>query len=674
MTTLCWIKNERIWKQYVQHRVEEIRSLTSKDSWRHCPGELNPADIPSRGLNAKDLSVNSTWWNGPSFLLRPESEWPKPRPTQEGNELAQQEATKNTNEITHSMINTSSDRLAPNIEAIIDIKRFGNQTKLLRVTALVVKFIAKLKNRVRLKKTRESTKEVLTASELNDAETMWIKSVQANSFDKEIRFLTRKKTKDESSITPNYVTQFGLYLDQLGVVRCGGRIGNSTLPSNCKNPILLPSKHQFVTLLIEHTHKYAVLHNGIRDTLTTLRERFWVIRGREAVKKLIRKCVTCLKHEGISYTPQQPTDLPNSRVSDDPPFTHVGLDFAGPIYFDSKVPESDNEQSNKVYICLYTCASTRAVHLELCRSLNVPDFLLAFRRFSSRRGLPATLTSDNAKTFKSSSKEMLKIARSDEVRRYLVDNRITWNFIIERAPWWGGFWERLVRSIKRPLKKVLGRSTLSFEEIRTILVEIETVINLRPITYVYDDADSNSYPLTPSHLIYGRRISSTPNSAHHEIVSTYKSLTRRARHHRNLLQQLTDQWRKEYLTGLREQSKLTKRNNAREISIGDIVLLKKDSTARCKWKLAKVEELIQGADGKVRAAVVKVASSDKRPVYLRRAVQHLIPIEVNTSDDNELQPKRLVDNQSTPIVTDNDRSPQRNAAVIGEINRRELNY
>ena len=104
------------------------------------------------------------------------------------------------------------------------------------------------------------------------------------------------------------------------------------------------------------------------------------------------------------------------------------------------------------------------------------------------------------------------------------------------------------------------------------------------------------------------------------------------------------------------------------------MLLKKDSTARCKWKLAKVEELIQGADGKVRAAVVKVASSDKRPVYLRRAVQHLIPIEVNTSDDNELQPKRLVDNQSTPIVTDNDRSPQRNAAVIGEINRRELNY
>lgn len=192
MTTLCWIKNERIWKQYVQHRVEEIRSLTSKDSWRHCPGELNPADIPSRGLNAKDLSVNSTWWNGPSFLLRPESEWPKPRPTQEGNELAQQEATKNTHEITHSMINTSSDRLAPNIEAIIDIKRFGNQTKLLRVTALVVKFIAKLKNRVRRKETRESTKELLTASELNDAETMWIKSVQANYFDKEIRFLTRK--------------------------------------------------------------------------------------------------------------------------------------------------------------------------------------------------------------------------------------------------------------------------------------------------------------------------------------------------------------------------------------------------------------------------------------------------------------------------------------------------
>lgn len=136
------------------------------------------------------------------------------------------------------------------------------------------------------------------------------------------------------------------------------------------------------------------------------------------------------------------------------------------------------------------------------------------------------------------------------MKRYFTDKRIKWNFIIERAPWWGGFW-RLVRSIKRPLKKILGRSTLSFEELRTFLIEIETVINSRPLTYVYDDADSISYPLTPYHLIYGQRICLTHNTSHNKIVSTYKSLTRRARHHRNLLSQFTVQWKRYYPTSLR---------------------------------------------------------------------------------------------------------------------------
>lgn len=182
--------------------------------------------------------------------------------------------------------------------------------------------------------------------------------------------------------------------------------------------------------------------------------------------------------DGTPYKSQPFPDLTRERVSEDPPFSHVGRDFAGPLFINDG--NSDQNESKKVYICLFTCASTRAVHLELCRSLSVQEFL----RFASRRGLPATLTSDNAKTFKSSSKEIRNFTRSNEVWRYLFNQRISWNFIIERAPWWGGFWERLVRSIKRPFKKVLGRSTPNFEELRTVIVEIESVINARPITYM----------------------------------------------------------------------------------------------------------------------------------------------------------------------------------------------
>ena len=153
-------------------------------------------------------------------------------------------------------------------------------------------------------------------------------------------------------------------------------------------------------------------------------------------------------------------------------------------------PDGNQDKENaKCYVCLFTCASTRAVHLELLRSLTVESFLLAFRRFASRRGLPAILISDNAKTFKRSSKEVQKIARSKEVMRYLSNNGVSWKFIVEKAPWWGGFWERLIQSVKRCLKKCIGRTTLNYDELQTLLSEVETVVNSRALTYVEDDHD-----------------------------------------------------------------------------------------------------------------------------------------------------------------------------------------
>ena len=210
------------------------------------------------------------------------------------------------------------------------------------------------------------------------------------------------------------------------------------------------------------------------------------------------------------------------------------------------------ECNKKAYICLFTCASTRAIHLELTAGLNVETFLLAFRRFISRRGLPATLMSDNAKTFKSASKDIRSITRSTEVIRYLTNQRTSWRFIVSRAPWWGGFWERMVRSVKRCLRKVIGKATLKCEELNTLLVEAESIINCRPLTYVYNDQEGISFALTPSHLIYGRRITTSPNATHYEIMSTSLSLTKRVKYHQRLLEQFTNRWKRDYLLSLRE--------------------------------------------------------------------------------------------------------------------------
>ena len=137
MTTLCWIKNERVWKQYVGQRVEEIRRLIPKDSWRHCPGEVNPADLPSRGLYAKELSTSKTWWNGPNFLHKRVNQWPEmSQPAETEEEEIQREAIKAEKDITHSMVNTeTSDSLDRRIDKTMDIERYSNITTLLRVTA-----------------------------------------------------------------------------------------------------------------------------------------------------------------------------------------------------------------------------------------------------------------------------------------------------------------------------------------------------------------------------------------------------------------------------------------------------------------------------------------------------------------------------------------------------------
>ena len=168
-------------------------------------------------------------------------------------------------------------------------------------------------------------------------------------------------------------------------------------------------------------------HVGVNVTLNTLFEQYWILKGRQVVKGILRKCVVCKKLEGRSYDSPLLPDLPACRVSDDPPFAQTGLHFASPLY----IRESTDKTTNfKVYICLFMCASTRAIHLELTCGLNVDSFLLAFRKFVGQRGLPASLQSDNTKTFRSSSKEVQSICRSLEVFYYLVNKRISWKFIV----------------------------------------------------------------------------------------------------------------------------------------------------------------------------------------------------------------------------------------------------
>ena len=167
----------------------------------------------------------------------------------------------------------------------------------------------------------------------------------------------------------------------------------------------------------------------------------------------------------------------------------------------------------------------------------------------SQRFLRAIVITDNAKTFKSASSDVKKIVRSQEVQWYMVNLQVQWSFILEKAPWLGGFWERLVGSTKRCLKKTIGKSSLNFEEIRPVLLEVEGTLNNRPLT---DEEEGVSQPVTPTELIYERQIITTPNGCQFEVKSTARALTKRARYQFRILDQFTRQWRREYLLALRE--------------------------------------------------------------------------------------------------------------------------
>ena len=407
-------------------RVQEIRVHTTPDSWRFCPGNQNPADIPSRGMSASELVSEKRWWNGPEFLCKDEKGWPQEDKNQSDNENAWNEIIQNPATTTHALI-SSTQMTKIGVHQIIDVNRYSSWKKLLRVTAYVLRFI---------RRSRKDNGLALCAEEVRSAEELWIKSIQYQSFPDEICHLVTARKLPE----PPLVRQFNLYVDDSGFMRCRGRIQNSLLNQEDKTPILLPSKHHGVELIIKDTHN-RMLHSGVNTTLRAMRERFWIIRGRQTVKKVLKRCVRCRKVEGKHFSlPQQP-DLPEERVSDDPPFTHTGIDFAGPLYTSEK---GANEEYAKAYVCLFTCALTRVVHLELTKRLRSEALMLAFRRFTSRRGLPVTLLSDNARTFKSASKDIVKISRAKEVTHYMANTGVTWKFIVERAAWWGGFWERLI--------------------------------------------------------------------------------------------------------------------------------------------------------------------------------------------------------------------------------------
>ena len=371
------------------------------------------------------------------------------------------------------------------------------------------------------------------------------------------------------------IGQLGEFQDEFERLQSGHRILNSSRlrflhsffdmdrqlimirPRNDDHPLpLLSANFPFFKWIVQDRH-VRILHGGPQATMAELFRKYHVLKGLQSVKKALKiTCYNCRRTKGIPYRSEESV-LPDFRIQPSRPFSHTGVDFIGPLLANGK----------KCYVLLFTCAVVRGIHLELTESLSVSDAQQAFRRFQARRGTPVKFYSDNASTF-------LKLKDMTTCE---------WCMIPPYAPWWGGFYERMVKTVKQSLRSSLLNRKISFVEMETILTEIEEAVNRRPLHQVATEEN----PLTPYHFLYGV----APIPENHPIPDLSGEILGKIWKNRLLAShEFWRSFRRKYLSSLRSWRRASVKIQ-REPKVGEIVLVEDKNTPRLRWNFAKIVEI-----------------------------------------------------------------------------------
>ena len=301
------------------------------------------------------------------------------------------------------------------------------------------------------------------------------------------------------------------FLDK-GLLRVGGREKHFKRPYDAQHPMILHAKHPISTLLVRAEH-VRLLHAGPLLLSASLSRRFHLVKGRNVIRSLTRACVICRRKSRAK--PQMMGQSPAERVTPGSVFDKVGVDYAGSIY--TKIGAVRRPKIVKSYIAVFVSLSVKAVHLEAVSDLSADAFLACLRRFTARRGKPVLIWSDHGTNFTGTARLLSELhqflhERETEkiVASFCTSQGITWDFIPEHAPHFGGLWEAAVKSTKKHLSRIVGNARLSFEELTTVLCQIEAVLNSRPLIPLPGDGD-NIEVLTPGHFLIGRPLEAIPD-------------------------------------------------------------------------------------------------------------------------------------------------------------------
>lgn len=622
--TLAWIKDSPHKRAtYVANRVSEIQSLTSPTNWHHVKSQENPADLATRGISPSELNANVLWWQGPEFLKTFEhtaqdfEEFGNIQLPEEENKKEIRETVKQTM-VLESFVSTRRMPMTETTSNIVLLQvghseilnKFSTLPKLVRVVAYCMRTLK-----------RNRPKDIyISPTEYDNALLTILRMVQAESFPEEISLLEKKKPISRKS---DILALSPMLSEKDNLLRINSRISNADhLSFDQKFPIILPRRHFVSQLITRHAH-IATFHGTQQQTLLLINQRYHIIRGTTLVKNVIHNCIKCFRFKcGVQSQLMAP--LPYSRTTPNiRPFQSCGVDLAGP--FNIKKWKGRCNQFLKAYFAIFVCFSTKAVHIEVVVDLSSAEFIAAYRRFISRRGVPTDIHSDCGTNFVG-AEGIITRKRSEylekwnsEMAKQMSEFHTTWHFNSPSAPHMGGLWEAGVKSTKHHLKRIIGNASLSYDEFETTLIQIEACLNSRPLTHINDSPDT--LILTPAHFLVQGPLNALPE----RNLNTDKiSCVDRWNYLQRLVQQFWKLWSQDYLNTLRERKKW--RQSTKNVEINDVVLIKDSNVPPTVWPMGIVTEIHPGNDGLVR--VVTVTSNNKSA---QRPIVKLAPLPLSTS-------------------------------------------
>ncbi|XP_038106740.1 uncharacterized protein LOC119766331 [Culex quinquefasciatus] len=600
---------------FERNRIAEIQRLTDGCIWGHIAGKDNPADIISRGVSPSELIEMPLWWYSP-----PE--------TEESPTMFVMHAVHDEEDApaVAAAVTSPPEADEEENERYWLFKRYSTLTTLLRTAAYCRRFATLC--RLKRSGTPTTLPSYLTSDELSQSLIGLVKVVQDQSFPKEST-LIRAGRLAQLKKSWRFLDPF----DDEGALRVGGRLDNSAYAFGRKHPLILPADHPLTELVLEETHQQ-LLHAGPRLMIAHIRERFWPFNLRNLARKKFRTCLQCFKVQP-QLESQLMGQLPKVRITPARPFLNTGVDFCGPVWIKQSTRRGRAIPPVRAYIALFVCMATKATHIELVSDLSTEGFIAALRRFVARRGRPLSLYCDNATNFTGAEKELKLLLNQfldqqfrEKVSAYCAESTIQFHFIPARAPTFGGLWEAAVRALKHHLRRVVGTEALTAEAMQTVLCQIESCLNSRPLTAVSENPNDVT-AITPGHFLVGSALQSIPEPDLSGVptnrLSLWQAIQRKT-------QQFWKLWTTDYLHQLQQRTKdLYRQPN---LLVGKLVLLKEDNLPPLRWSMGRITAVRPGPDGLVRVVSVKIPSG---AVYDRPVVKVcLLPInDLSTADNPE---------------------------------------